>query len=357
MRGMRDDLSEAMDALGDEETFAETRQEVLTDDEETVETDTDEQDSGDAEESPTESEGVEADGKTVSAESDPKAEAPSDPREANQSLKAPVGWAPKEREQWSKVPRPLQERILAREKEMAEGMANTKGAKAVENYVNRMGEHYGDLMQSAGFKHPLDAAGAAMGSMNVLATGTQDQKATELARIISQFGVDIEVLDNALVGGGSSNAQQDPQMQRIQQMLDERLAPVNQLMTRAQQMQEQQRQQQGSQAVEEVKKFGEQAEFLNDVREDMADIIELAEKRGQKLSLQQAYNRACAAHPEIANIIEQRRRDEQLKGGRAELDAKRTAASSISGRQGGSGGNPGNLTLRDTIAQAMDGDS
>jgi len=70
--------------------------------------------------------------------------------------------------------------------------------------------------------------------------------------------------------------------------------------------------------------------------------------------LQQAYDRACNAHPEIANVIMQRREQDQIKGNQSSLQAKRSAASSISGRKSGSGGSSGGLSLRDTLAQAYD---
>lgn len=362
-KSMRDQLSEAMKTMGDEGD--ETRQEVLTDsddddagiqapegDAEGTEAATGDEASGDektAEALATEKkEAAEAKGKPTSAEDDPDAKAASDLTEKNQSLKAPAGWAPKERELWSKVPRELQERISAREREMTDGMANSKESKQVSDYVNKMGEHFAPLMKGAGFRHPLDAAGAAMGSMNVLHSGSQQEKAQELARIISQFGVDIEELDSALVGGGGdSQANADPQQAMFKKMLDERMGPINELMANAQNIKDQQSQQSSGKAQNAVVEFAKGAEFLSDVREDMADIIELADKRGVQLTLQQAYDRACAGQPDIAGVIEQRKSQNSLA-------AKRTAAASISGRKSGSGGTGKGLSLRDQLASAID---
>ena len=46
-------------------------------------------------------------------------------------------------------------------------------------------------------------------------------------------------------------------------------------------------------AVKEVESFGSDKDFFEDVREDMADLLDLAAKRGLDLSLEQAYERAC----------------------------------------------------------------
>jgi hypothetical protein len=362
-KSMRDQLSEAMETMGDEGD--ETRQEIVTDEDDaqigdpapgTEGSEGDNEGTGD--EKPAENEtadkkeAAEAKDKPTSAEDESDAKAASNLTDKNQSLKAPAGWAPKERELWSKVPRELQERISAREREMSDSMANTKESKQVSDYVSKMGEHFAPMMKGSGFQHPLDAAGAAMGSMNVLHSGTQQEKAKELARIINQFGVDIEELDSALVGGsgsgqGQNQGQEDPQQAAFKKMLDERMGPINELMTNAQNIKDQQSQQSSSKAQNAVVEFSKNAEFLNDVREDMADIIELADKRGVELTLQQAYDRACAGNPDISSVIEQRKSQNNLS-------AKRAAAASISGRKSGGGGKGTGMTLRQQLAAAID---
>lgn len=362
-KSMRDQLSEAMETMG--ETGEESRQEILMDDieeDETLPPGTEGEDEteaeGDSAAPPAreKKEAAEEKGKPTSAEGKPDADAASDFTEKSQSLKAPAGWTPKEREMWSKVPKELQARISAREREMTTGMADSKSSKSVSDYVTKMGSHYAPLLQGSGFKHPLDAAAAALGTMNTLHSGSQREKATELARIISQFGVDIEELDNALVGGSGGQGQQNvnPQEAMFKRMLDERMGPVNELMSNAQQLQQRQAQNVSQNAMQSVIKFGESAEFLGDVREDMADIIELADRRGVQMTLQQAYDRACAGHPEISSVIEQRKNDRSLMSGKSAVAAKRSAASSISGRQSGSGGGTAGMTLRQQLAAAVD---
>jgi hypothetical protein len=55
----------------------------------------------------------------------------------------------------------------------------------------------------------------------------------------------------------------------------------------------------------------------------------MAANRGRQMSLQEAYNTACQAHPQIAKIINGRT-------SAAQVGRKRTAASSIHGGPGGS---------------------
>jgi hypothetical protein len=361
MGDLREDLEASFESTESaEDELAEAQQEVLQDEpEETTEkTETEASDDTAATDSTKKSEAVDAEGEPSSAGDNPDAEAASDLSEAasKDSMKAPAGWKPSEREQWSKIPRPLQERITAREKEMADVMANTKQARSVNDYVSKMGETYGNLAKEAGFNHPLEAATAALGTMRTLSGGSTREKAQEVASLINQYGIDIETLDDALVNMPSPKGQQqrDPQSARLEQMMEERLRPFQEMMTNQQRQQQQAEQQRGQQATQAVQEFSQNAEFLNDVREDMADIIELAAKRGVDLTLQQAYDRACNAHPEIANVIMQRREQDQIKGNQSSLQSKRSAASSISGRKSGSGGSSGGSSLRDTLAQAYD---
>jgi hypothetical protein len=130
MSDMREDLSAALDSLDTQDEMDETPQEVVQPDVEaearTEETDESVEAAADKEEK---TEGAEDGGVTASHADNPDS-APSDPKKG-QSLKAPVGWKPQEREQWSKIPRPLQERILEREKEMSQHMAGTSQARQI----------------------------------------------------------------------------------------------------------------------------------------------------------------------------------------------------------------------------------
>lgn len=354
MDSIRDAISESIDELEVGDELEETPQEVSTDYDDEASDDT-AQDDDATSALDDKSEGAEDDGETNSAESAPEDEAPSDLNKSNESIKAPASWKPAEREQWSKVPRPLQERIMAREKEISDNLSTTKGARDVNDYVTKMGSHYAPLLESSGFKHPLEAASAALNTMNTLSSGSESDKAQEVARIISQYGIDIQTLDDAIVSGSPNGGQhKDPQTARFEQMLEERMAPFNQILGQQKQDQQRQQQQKSDQAMSEVHKFSESAEFLNDVREDMADIIEIADKRGVQLTLKQAYDRACAANSDINSVMDQRKLDSEVTGRKTSLTSKRAAASSISGRQGGNGGGRQGQSLRDTIMSAMD---
>lgn len=346
MGDLRESLDSAIDELDAGEALEETQQEIVTDDE-PAEPPVAEAEEGAGDETAAVPESIAL---PSAKDGDKGAAATPTP---NDSLKAPVDWSPKERESWSKVPRELQERILARERDMAQTMEGTRHARAVYDAMDKMAQSYAPTMAALGTQNPLEAVQTLFHTATVLNSGSPQQKAAEVARLINQFGVDVVTLDNALVGNNSAPAQ-NPQSAQIEQLLEQKLAPVNQYMQQVQQMQQYQQSQQQQAANQSVMAFAQDHEFLGDVREAMADIIEMAAQRGVNLSLEDAYNRACAAHPEISQVMEQRRQQEQLLGQQNTLQQKKNAAASLSGRMVGSGGADQNLSLRDQITAAWE---
>lgn len=270
--------------------------------------------------------------------------------EDHDSLKAPLDWSPKQRESWSKVPRQIQDKIVAREQEMAQSMQGTAEARKSSERFNQLANSYAPVIAAEGVNTPMEAVEGMFKTAANLRMGTPDQKAQQIAQMIKHYGVDIQALDNVLVG---QPAQVNPNAQ-IEQMLDQRMAPINQVMQQLNDLQGQKQQKTQQDANQSVADFGQQAEFMNDVRNDMADLIDMSVKQGRNLTLQQAYDRACMLNPEISQILDERKKNEQIMGGRTSLAAKRSAASTLNGKMSGAGGGGGVMSIRDTIASAWD---
>ncbi|RLC07579.1 MAG: hypothetical protein DRI24_24655, partial [Deltaproteobacteria bacterium] len=178
--------------------------------------------------------------------------------------------------------------------------------------------------------------------------GSPEQKAQQIAGFIKTYGVDIGMLDGMLAGAAPSPEQQ--QNNQMQDMMDQRMAPVNQLLERINQAQTDRNSATNQQAGTDVNAFSEQAEFINDVRMDMADMMDMAAQRGQNMTLQQAYDKACAINPEISKVMADRVENARIMGNNQTVQQKMNAASSIHGEQGGTGGGSEDLSLRDMIS-------
>jgi hypothetical protein len=178
--------------------------------------------------------------------------------------------------------------------------------------------------------------------------GSPEQKAVKMAAMIQHYGIDINALDSALVGQTptpSPNAE-------MEHMLNERMAPVNQLLNEINSRNDQAQQRTVADAESSVAAF--EGEFLSDVRNDMADLIDMASARGQEMTLKDAYDKAILLRPEIQTVLSDRKSNEDLLGNQNKINGKRAAASSLSGRQSGDGKGGGAMSLRGSILDAWD---
>ena len=171
--------------------------------------------------------------------------------------------------------------------------------------------------------------------------GSPVQRAHTVANLIKQFGVDIATLDEVLSGQQVREAPPKP--------VDPELEELRHFAQQYKQQQAWQAQQSQQVVASEVTQFAQDPknEFYMDVRDDMADILDMAAKRNMNMSLQEAYRRACMVHPEISQILQKR--------STAPTERQKRAASSISGSPGGSGDDSlQSDSVRDAIERAWD---
>lgn len=262
--------------------------------------------------------------------------------------KAPHSWSPANREQWGKLPAEVKAQITKRETEIEKAMRNTADSRRVAQQLAQTVEPYRQSMMAAGYRDPFQAIDTLFRAEATLRGGTQAEKARQVVDLIKQYGVDVQTLDAALTG--QAPTQQQPGND-IEQLLEQKLAPFQQFITAQQQREQMAKQAEVEKAKQAVQQF--EGEFLSDVRMDMADIMDLAHKNGRPMTIQEAYDRACALHPEISKVIAQREEQKRLMGTTAAVEKKKTAANaSLTGRQGGNPAPTGNESLRDVLENA-----
>jgi hypothetical protein len=182
----------------------------------------------------------------------------------------------------------------------------------------------------------------------IFRTGTAQQKAQTAAHIIKNFGVDLPMLDSMLAG----SYQQDP----VQAQINEQLAPVHALQKQVQDMQRERMESVDNSASQSIEAFGADPanEFFADVRETMADILDLAAQRGQAMDLSTAYNRAIMMHDDISEVVTQRRLAAEV-GKRSEPARRaRAKAVSVTGAPAQGETPPKSGNIRDDILNAID---
>ena len=254
----------------------------------------------------------------------------------------PTGLPPEAREAWKDTPKAMKDAIATREKQFAMGMQKNAEAAKQAHTINQTIAPFGQYVQMNG--GPKQAITGLLQTGSALQMGSPIQKAETVANIIKQFGVDINTLDNLLVGQAPPEGVQ--QHSEVQQAVQQAVQPYQQMMNQMQQAQQQARQQSVAQIDGEIGQFATDNEFYKDVASDMADMLDMAANRGRQMSMQEAYDRACMIHPEISKILQARTNSQQVS-------QARKAATSISGSPGGEGGTSGDDDMRATIAAAF----
>lgn len=247
--------------------------------------------------------------------------------------RAPASWRPNVREHWATLPSEVRAEVARREQEVQRTLQETAEARKYVDAINKVVAPY-EMFIRAENSNPLQAIDNMMATAARLRTGTGPETAGLIAQLVNQFGVGrfgnqfIEQLDSALAG---QQPRQDSTQVAVQQAVQQQLAPVQQFMSQFQQAQQQQRQRAQQEAAGEVQTFLQQAEFGEDVREEMADIMELAQKRGRQVTLQDAYQQACLVNPDVRAVLQQRSsmRGAQVANGAAQR--ARAAAVSVTG--------------------------
>jgi hypothetical protein len=264
--------------------------------------------------------------------------------------KAPASWSPTARESWGKVPAAAQAQIAKREAEVNQVLQQSSEARKAAQSLNSVLAPHREGLQAAGYNDPFQAISTLFQAESGLRTGSTHDKAQGIANLIKHYGVDITSLDNIL--SGTQHQQQSNPNTEMQDMMDERMAPFNQYMAQQQQQQQYGVMQQQQEANSQVAEFGAGKEFMDDVRMDMANIMDAASGRGEVMDMEQAYTIACQIHPDVSSVIKQRQNQQNIMGTNKNATQKRAASVSLTGTQGGAGGDNENLSLRDQITEA-----
>lgn len=250
-----------------------------------------------------------------------------------QGEKAPASWRPEAREHWAQLPENVRAEVARREVEVQRTLQETAEARKTAEAVMKTIAPYEAFIKAEN-SNPLQAIDNLMSTAARLRTGTAPELATLVAGIVQQFGVGrfgngfIDALDSALAG---QTPKVDPQQAALDQVLNQRLAPMQSMLQQFQQAQAQQQQRAAEQAQNEVSNFLSQAEFGEDVREDMADLLEAAQRRGQTLTLADAYKKACMMNDSVRSVVAQRIKAQGAQQHTQAAQKARQTAVSVSG--------------------------
>jgi hypothetical protein len=222
-----------------------------------------------------------------------------------EQVRGPSSWKPAMREKFGALPAEIQAEIQRREAEISNGMREASESRRFHREAMEVISPYMAAIQSEGGT-PITAIKSLLGTAYLLRNGQPHQKATMLADIIVQYGIPVEILDQALTAKIEGRQMpNDPMMSALQR----ELAPVRQFMQQIQHHSQATSSQAERVVAQTVDQFAQNPknEFWEDVKETVADFLEVAATRGQQMTLQQAYDKAIMLHPEISEVVSQRK--------------------------------------------------
>ena len=273
--------------------------------------------------------------------------------------RAPQSWKKEAKGEWAALPLHIRQEVHKREAEINRVLAQAAPERQIAEQFKATVQPFMASIQARGID-PVTATRNLFEADHKLSNGHPRDRAAYMAELIMEYGISVEDLDSALapmMNGGRAQqqaaSQGGPDIQAIiQQHLQQALAPILQ-----------ERQQSQQRAAHEVEQTVESMAFdpkypmFDDVRLDMADLIDMAAKRGVALSLDDAYTRAVRMNPDTYGQLERQSTvSAATQAHQAAMRAK-AAGSSISGAPAGGGGqvNTGDGSLRGAIEAAFGG--
>lgn len=250
--------------------------------------------------------------------------------------RAPASWRKEAKGEWAAVPLHIRQEVHRREMEINRALEDANRSKQSAQQFEQAAAPYMARLQSLNatpqqaFQHLLNADYR-------LATGTPQQKAQLIDKLLQDYGVDITELDRAIaarLGGQQPTPAQPDITQLVQQQLQQALAPIYQQQQQAQQAQ----QQQVEQTVEQMS-LDPKYPYFDELRDDMADLMEINSRRGVYITLEQAYNKAVQMNPEVSAQVQRQASMSQANQQHLQAQRVKAAASSVSGAPASGGDN------------------
>lgn len=264
----------------------------------------------------------------------------------------PQSWRAPLKAKWGALDPEVRSEIVRRERDVMRVLGESSNARHTVARLQETFRPYEARLRSTGLD-PLQAVDKLLVADHMLSTAAPQQRAQYMARLIKEYNVDIQALDGALAGDGPA----DPQAAQLEALVNQRLAPLQQYVQQQAQFQQQQQQQELARQTQtmaaQIQAMAEDAvkyPHFEDVRMDMADLVDLAAKRGTALSLEAAYTKAVQMHPEYAATLAK----PALQAQSTQAQKALQASASVKGAPSGTPqSNRPMDSLRDTIEAAM----
>jgi hypothetical protein len=204
--------------------------------------------------------------------------------------KPPRAWSAEAKAAFGTLPEPVKQDVLRREKEISQGLELAAPARKHYEAFNEVTKPFQPLFDAYGVQDPLPTIRELLTARATLEIGTPEQKAAFIGNLIHEFGIDIGTLDNLLLQRGPvQNFQPARPAPPPNYRADPALAPLYAIA-------EQMKQATYEKAEATVASLASLPHF-EDVRDDMANVIEHFAAQGKSITPENAYKRASGHEP------------------------------------------------------------
>jgi hypothetical protein len=272
------------------------------------------------------------------------------------TAKAPVSWKPDARAEWGKLSPRVQTEILKRETEVTQALNLSATARKFGQEFYNIIKPYEALIRGSGVT-PMQAVNNLVQTAGSLMTGSKAQRAAIVAQLIATYDVDIPTLDATLAG--KAVPKEKGNSDEVLRLVEERMKPVNEFISTVQGRQQASQQELMQDVARETNEFAEDPanEFFEDLRDEIADLLEVAARRGRKMTIKEAYDRACQSDPDVSKVLAQRSEAARTAERAKNYDkSRRATVSTTPGIPGGVGKAGGGAPVgrRAAIEQALE---
>lgn len=253
---------------------------------------------------------------------------------------APASWKDDAKQVWADLPEAARNEVIRRETHVNRVLAENAEVRNYAGAIQQVASRHQQRIAEWGVPLPqvLDTM---LEADRILQTAKPVQRAQYMAKLIKDYGIDITALDNAL--SGVTPAVPDVSRQ-VQIQVDAALAPFRQ-----QQQLEMEAQQQVVADTIASMENNAQYPLFEQIRDEMADLIEIKAARGIYISLPEAYNMCVGVNSNSQQQLD------TVKQDNATAQKAKQAAVSVSGTPVSSNVGINPQDLRATISNALDG--
>ena len=241
------------------------------------------------------------------------------------AIKPPDSWKPAAKAQWAALPADIQAEIAQREADVHKGFTKQDEHRNLGKTFEQAVTPYLPMIRAEG-SDPTKAAAALFQTAYTLRAGTPAQKIQATVDMIRQFQIDPNGVFQSLQGVQQSQ-QVDPQVAQLQQQL----AQLQQRFSQGDQQAEQAQSAQINTTIEAFASDPKNTYFAN-VKPEMAAFL----REGRAKDLQEAYDMACWARPDIRPLMQQQIDLQRQAEAQARTQKARRAGSTVTGSPSGS---------------------